>query len=450
MTQTRENKMGTEPVPQLLLSMALPMMFSMLVQATYNIVDSIFVSRINEAALTAVSMAFPIQNLMIAVATGTGVGINALLSRSLGEKKQETADQAANMGVFLAIMSYLVFLIIGLAVPEIFMRAQTPYEDIIAYGVEYTRIVTIFSFGIFGEIVLERLMQATGKTFLSMVVQLVGAAINIIFDPILIFGLLGFPAMGVTGAAVATVAGQIIGMIVGIFLNHFLNREIRLSVKEILSPKPAIIARIYSVGIPSILMASIGSVMTFCMNKILMGFTATATAVFGIYFKIQSFFFMPMFGINNGMVPIVAYNYGARNRQRVMDAVKYAQIYATVILFVGLILFEVFPGAVLRLFDASDHMLEIGIPALRIICTSYVFASYCIVTGSFFQALGNGVYTLIMSAARQLLVLIPAAYLLSLSGNLLLVWLAYPLAEIASVSMCMFLKRRIIREKLSF
>ena len=450
MTQIRENKMGTEPVPQLLLSMALPMMFSMLVQATYNIVDSIFVSRINEAALTAVSMAFPIQNLMIAVATGTGVGINALLSRSLGEKKQETADQAANMGVFLAIMSYLVFLIIGLTVPEIFMRAQTPYEDIIAYGVEYTRIVTVFSFGIFGEIVLERLMQATGKTLLSMAVQLVGAAINIIFDPILIFGLLGFPAMGVTGAAVATVAGQIIGMIVGIFLNHFLNREIRLSVKEILSPKPAIIARIYSVGIPSILMASIGSVMTFCMNKILMGFTATATAVFGIYFKIQSFFFMPMFGINNGMVPIVAYNYGARNRQRVMDAVKYAQIYATVILFFGLILFEVFPGAVLRLFDASDHMLEIGIPALRIICTSYVFASYCIVTGSFFQALGNGVYTLIMSAARQLLVLIPAAYLLSLSGNLLLVWLAYPLAEIASVSMCMFLKRRIIREKLSF
>ena len=450
MTQIRENKMGTEPVPQLLLSMALPMMFSMLVQATYNIVDSIFVSRINEAALTAVSMAFPIQNLMIAVATGTGVGINALLSRSLGEKKQETADQAANMGVFLAIMSYLVFLIIGLAVPEIFMRAQTPYEDIIAYGVEYTRIVTIFSFGIFGEIVLERLMQATGKTLLSMAVQLVGAAINIIFDPILIFGLLGFPAMGVTGAAVATVAGQIIGMIVGIFLNHFLNREIRLSVKEILSPKPAIIARIYSVGIPSILMASIGSVMTFCMNEILMGFTATATAVFGIYFKIQSFFFMPMFGINNGMVPIVAYNYGARNRQRVMDAVKYAQIYATVILFVGLILFEVFPGTVLSLFDASDHMLEIGIPALRIICTSYVFASYCIVTGSFFQALGNGVYTLIMSAARQLLVLIPAAYLLSLSGNLLLVWLAYPLAEIASVSMCMFLKRRIIREKLSF
>ncbi len=450
MTQIRENKMGTEPVPQLLLSMALPMMFSMLVQATYNIVDSIFVSRINEAALTAVSMAFPIQNLMIAVATGTGVGINALLSRSLGEKKQETADQAANMGVFLAIMSYLVFLIIGLTVPEIFMRAQTPYEDIIAYGVEYTRIVTIFSFGIFGEIVLERLMQATGKTLLSMAVQLVGAAINIIFDPILIFGLLGFPAMGVTGAAVATVAGQIIGMIVGIFLNHFLNREIRLSVKEILSPKPAIIARIYSVGIPSILMASIGSVMTFCMNKILMGFSSTATAVFGIYFKIQSFFFMPMFGINNGMVPIVAYNYGARNRQRIMDAVKYAQIYATVILFVGLILFEVFPGTVLSLFDASDHMLEIGIPALRIICTSYVFASYCIVTGSFFQALGNGVYTLIMSAARQLLVLIPAAYLLSLSGNLLLVWLAYPLAEIASVSMCMFLKRRIIRDKLSF
>ncbi|MBQ6360338.1 MAG: MATE family efflux transporter [Lachnospiraceae bacterium] len=450
MSEIRENKMGTEPVPQLLLSMALPMMFSMLVQATYNVVDSIFVSRINEAALTAVSMAFPIQNLMIAVATGTGVGINALLSRSLGEKNQKTADEAANMGVFLAVMSYILFLIIGLTVPEIFMRAQTPYEDIIAYGVEYTRIVTVFSFGIFGEIVLERLMQATGKTFLSMIVQLVGAGINLIFDPILIFGLLGFPAMGVTGAAIATVGGQIVGMIVGIFLNHFLNTEIRLSVKEIFRPKLQIIARIYSVGVPSILMASIGSVMTFCMNKILMGFSSTATAVFGIYFKIQSFFFMPMFGINNGMVPIVAYNYGARKKQRIMDAVKYAQIYATIILFFGLVLFEGFPGWVLSLFNASDHMLEIGVPALRIICTSYVFASYCIVTGSFFQALGNGVYTLIMSAARQLLVLVPAAYLLSLSGNLLLVWLAYPLAEIASVSMCMFLKRRIIREKLTF
>ncbi len=450
MSEVRENKMGTEPVPQLLLSMALPMMFSMLVQATYNIVDSIFVSRINEAALTAVSMAFPIQNLMIAVATGTGVGINALLSRSLGEKNQKTADEAANMGVFLAVMSYIAFLIVGLTVPELFMRAQTPYEDIIAYGIEYTRIVTVFSFGIFGEIVLERLMQATGKTFLSMIVQLVGAVINIVFDPILIFGLLGFPAMGVTGAAIATVGGQIVGMIVGIFLNHFLNTEIRLSVKEIFSPKLQIIARIYSVGVPSILMASIGSVMTFCMNKILMGFSSTATAVFGIYFKIQSFFFMPMFGINNGMVPIVAYNYGARKRQRIMDAVKYAQIYATIILFFGLLLFEGFPGWVLGLFNASDHMLEIGVPALRIICTSYVFASYCIVTGSFFQALGNGVYTLIMSAARQLLVLVPAAYLLSLSGNLLLVWLAYPLAEIASVSMCMFLKRRIIREKLMF
>ena len=450
MSEVRENKMGTEPVPQLLLSMALPMMFSMLVQATYNVVDSIFVSRINEAALTAVSMAFPIQNLMIAVATGTGVGINALLSRSLGEKNQKTADEAANMGVFLAVMSYLVFLIVGLTVPEIFMRAQTPYEDIIAYGVEYTRIVTVFSFGIFGEIVLERLMQATGKTFLSMIVQLVGAVINIVFDPILIFGLLGFPAMGVTGAAIATVGGQIAGMIVGIFLNHFMNTEIRLSVKEIFSPKLNIIARIYTVGVPSILMASIGSVMTFCMNKILMGFSSTATAVFGIYFKIQSFFFMPMFGINNGMVPIVAYNYGARKKQRIMDAVKYAQIYATIILFFGLVLFEGFPGWVLSLFNASEHMLEIGVPALRIICTSYVFASYCIVTGSFFQALGNGVYTLIMSAARQLLVLVPAAYLLSLSGNLLLVWLAYPLAEIASVSMCMFLKRRIIREKLTF
>ena len=450
MSEVRENKMGTEPVPQLLLSMALPMMFSMFVQATYNVVDSIFVSRINEAALTAVSMAFPIQNLMIAVATGTGVGINALLSRSLGEKNQKTADEAANMGVFLAVMSYLVFLIVGLTVPEIFMRAQTPYEDIIAYGVEYTRIVTVFSFGIFGEIVLERLMQATGKTFLSMIVQLVGAVINIVFDPILIFGLLGFPAMGVTGAAIATVGGQIAGMIVGIFLNHFMNTEIRLSVKEIFSPKLNIIARIYTVGVPSILMASIGSVMTFCMNKILMGFSSTATAVFGIYFKIQSFFFMPMFGINNGMVPIVAYNYGARKKQRIMDAVKYAQIYATIILFFGLVLFEGFPGWVLSLFNASEHMLEIGVPALRIICTSYVFASYCIVTGSFFQALGNGVYTLIMSAARQLLVLVPAAYLLSLSGNLLLVWLAYPLAEIASVSMCMFLKRRIIREKLTF
>lgn len=451
----KENKMGTEPIGSLLLRMSIPMMASMLVQALYNVVDSIFVSRINEAALTAVSMAFPVQNLMIAVATGTGVGVNALLSRSLGEKNQERANDTANAAVFLAVISCVVFVLLGAVGSRFFMAAQiseteSSRDALLLYGTQYVRIVTTLSFGLFGQIAMEKIMQSTGRTVMTMFTQGLGAVINIILDPILIFGLFGLPRLEVVGAALATVIGQIMGMLLGIYLCLRHNPEVQLSRKGILHPKKQVIGQIYAVGVPSILMASIGSVMTFCMNKILMGFTATATAVFGIYFKIQSFFFMPMFGLNNGMVPIVAFNYGAGNRERIMDAQRYAMRYAYCILAVGLLVFEVFPDKVLGLFNASEHMLAIGIPALRIICTSYVFAAYCIVSSSFFQALGNSVYSLIISLVRQLGILVPAAFLLSLSGNLMLVWLAYPIAEIASVILATVFRRRIVREKLNF
>ncbi len=454
-TIQKENKMGTEPIGSLLIRMSIPMMCSMLVQAFYNVVDSIFVSRINEAALTAVSMAFPVQNLMIAVATGTGVGVNALLSRSLGEKNQERANDTANAAIFLAVMSCIVFTVLGAFGSHAFMaaqisRAEASREALLLYGTQYVRIVTTLSFGIFGQIAFEKIMQSTGRTVMTMLTQGIGAIINIILDPILIFGLFGAPRLEVVGAALATVTGQILGMFLGVYLCLRHNPEVTLSWRGILRPKKDVIGQIYAVGVPSILMASIGSVMTFCMNKILMGFTATATAVFGVYFKIQSFFFMPMFGLNNGMVPIVAYNYGARNRIRVLDAQKYAMRYAYGIMAVGLFVFEVFPDKVLALFNASENMLAIGMPALRIICTSYVFAAFCIVSSSFFQALGNSVYSLIISLVRQLGVLVPVAFLMSLTGNLLLVWLSYPIAELASVTLAAIFRRRIMREKLDF
>ncbi|MDD6212589.1 MAG: MATE family efflux transporter [Clostridiales bacterium] len=441
--------MGTLPVNRLLVSMSIPMMISMIIQALYNVVDSIFVSQISEAALTAVSMAFPIQNLMIAVAAGTGVGVNALLSRSLGEKNQAAADKTANVSWFLAILSCLAFVVFGIFGTEFFMRAQTDIPEIVEAGTVYIQICTICSFGIFGQITAEKLLQSTGRTIYSMITQGLGAVTNIILDPILIFGYFGMPKMGVAGAAVATVAGQIFGMALGIVFNICCNKDIHLDIREI-RPDRVYITRIYEVGIPSILMQSIGSVMTFCMNKILIGFTETATAVFGIYFKIQSFFFMPVFGLNNGMVPIVAYNYGARKKRRILQTFRLSAIYATGIMLIGLAVFQTIPGSLLKLFHASDFMLEIGVPALRIVSISYLFAGFCIVSSSMFQALGNSIYSLIVSVARQLLVLVPAAYFLSLTGELQLVWLAYPIAEIMSVSVCIFFLRKIIRNKLSF
>ena len=428
----KENKMGTMPINKLLISMSLPMMISMLVQALYNVVDSIFVSKISENALTAVSLAFPVQNFMIAVGVGTGVGINALLSRSLGEKKFEEANRAASNGVFLAVMSYLLFLLIGILFSKKFFQWQTDIKDIVDGGYFYLIIVTTCSFGMYGQIVFEKLMQSTGKTFYSMITQITGAVINIILDPILIFGLLGFPKLGISGAAIATVIGQSSGMMLGIYLNSTKNKEIKVKIKGF-KPSLKTIRDIYSVGIPSIIMASIGSIMTFGINKILLVFTSTATAVFGVYFKLQSFIFMPVFGINNGMVPIISYNYGAKHKDRLMETVKISIIYAIGIMIIGLVIFQLLPKQLLGLFSASEEMISIGTPALRIISISFLFAGYCIVVSSMFQALGNGVMSLIVSIGRQLVVLLPAAYLLSRTNNLNLVWWAFPIAELASV-----------------
>lgn len=428
----KENKMGVMPINKLLISMSLPMVISMLVQALYNVVDSMFVSQISENALSAVSLAFPVQNFMIAVGVGTGVGINALLSRSLGEKKFEEANRAANNGVFLALMSYLLFLVIGLLFSRTFFEIQTDIKDIVDGGYSYLIIITTCSFGMYGQIVFEKLLQSTGRTFYSMLSQLTGAIINIILDPILIFGLFGFPKLGISGAAIATVFGQICGMMVGFYLNIKQNKEIKLTLKKF-KPDLKTIKNIYSVGIPSIIMASIGSVMTFGINKIIIVFSSTATAVFGVYFKLQSFIFMPVFGLNNGMVPIISYNYGARHKDRLMKTVKISIVYAIVIMLIGLSIFQIFPRELLSLFNASDEMISIGVPALKTISLSFLFAGYCIVLGSMFQALGNGVMSLIVSVGRQLVVLLPAAYLLSRSGNLNLVWWSFPIAELASV-----------------
>ena len=438
----RENKMGTMPIGKLILTMSLPMMISMLVQAMYNIVDSIFVAQISENALTAVSLAFPMQTLMIAVGGGTGVGVNALLSKRLGEKRFEDANRVANNGIFLALCSYLLFLLLGLFAAPAFLAAQTDIAEIRDGGTVYLQIVQCMSFGLFGQFITERLMQSTGKTVLSMITQGAGAIMNIILDPIMIFGYFGFPAMGIAGAALATVTGQIIAAILGVILNIKYNREITIHPLKY-RPDGRTIGAIYKIGVPSIIMQSVGSVMTVGMNTILLGFSSTAAAVFGVYFKLQSFIFMPVFGLNNGVVPIVSYNYGAGNRDRMMKTIKVACTYAVIIMFVGIAAMEIFPAQLFSLFDASAHMLEIGVPALRIICLSFVFAGYCITVGSVFQALGNGMYSLITSVVRQLVVLLPVAYLMSLTGNINLVWLSFPIAELASVALSTFFLVRI-------
>lgn len=434
MAETKqENKMGVMPVNKLLISMALPMIISMLVQALYNIVDSIFVSRICEDALTAVSLAFPVQNLMIAISSGTGVGVNALLSRSLGAKNQEAADKAAKNGIFLAICSYLVFLILGLTACNLFFRTQTDSATIIAYGDTYLSICMICSFGMFIQMMFERLLQATGRTIYTMFTQGTGAIINIILDPILIFGMFGLPKLGIAGAAVATVAGQIIASVMAVFFNFKFNTDV--SLKGRFRPSGHIIGQIYSVGIPSILMMSISSVMVYGMNRILIAFTPTATAVFGVYFKLQSFIFMPIFGMNNGMVPIIAYNYGACKPDRIKKTIALAMVYAECIMLIGLLVFKLKPDLLLSFFNASPEMLAIGEPALRTISWSFLVAGICIISSSTFQALGNGLYSLAISFGRQLVVLLPAAYLLSLTGNIHAVWWSFPIAEVASLAL---------------
>lgn len=442
MEQTKENKMGTMPVNRLLITMSLPMMISMLVQALYNVVDSIFVSRINENALTAVSLAFPIQTLMIAVAGGTCVGINAVLSKALGEKEQERVDNTAVSGIVLMAVSYVLFLLVGLFVTRAFYLSQTDDAQIVEFGVQYLSIVCSCSFGLFAQFVFERLLQSTGRTFYIMITQGTGAIINIILDPIFIFGLFGMPRMGVAGAAVATVTGQTIAGTIAMVINFKKNEDIHIQFKGFRLERE-IVGMIYKIGVPSMIMQAIGSVMTYGMNLILISFTPTATAVFGVYFKLQSFIFMPVFGLNNGLVPILAYNYGAGRRDRFISALKCGIVYAVSIMAVGVVIFHTIPAVLLGFFEASDEMLRIGVPALRIISLSFLPAGFGIVCGTAFQALGNAVYSMLVSIARQLVVLLPAAFLLSLSGEVTYVWWAFPIAEVMSLTMTVIFLVRI-------
>ena len=441
----KENKMGVLPVGRLLATMALPMMISMLVQALYNVVDSVFVSRLSENAFNAVGLAFPLQSLMIAVGAGTAVGINALLSRSLGEKRQDMADRAAGTGIFLSLCSALVFALIGIFLSRPFFLAQAKsVPEIVEMGTAYTRICLGLSVGIFSQFCFERLLQSTGRTTLAMFTQLIGAVINIVLDPILIFGLLGFPRLEVAGAALATVLGQIVAAVVAVVMNLKCNPDIDLRLKLIRWDKP-VAQEIYRVGFPSIVMQSIGSVMTFGMNKILFTFTPTATAVFGAYFKIQSFIFMPIFGLNNGMVPIISYNYGAARPERVWKTVRLTIFTAVTIMVAGFALFQTCPAVLLALFEASEEMTAIGIPALRIISISFLLAGFCIIAGSVCQAIGNPFYSMIVSVCRQLVVLLPAAWLLAQTGRLELVWWAFPIAEIMSTTLSAIFLRRTVR-----
>ncbi len=445
--QIKENKMGVIPTGKLLFSMALPMMISMLVQALYNIVDSIFVSQISEDALTAVSLAFPLQTLMIAFGVGSSVGVNTLLSRSLGAKDTKTANKAANTGLFISLCNYLLFLLIGIFASRPFFEAQTDNETIIEMSVGYTVICLCGSFGLFAQLCFEKLLQGTAKTELSMVTQIVGAVINIILDPVFIFGWFGLPAMGVRGAAIATVLGQIISAIVGLIFNLRYNKEIKLRLRDI-KFEMDIVREVYRVGLPSIVMQSIGSVMTFGMNIILMGLTTTASAVFGSYFKLQSFVFMPVFGLNNAMAPIVSYNYGAKKADRVTSTVRLAMISSISIMLVGLAVFELIPVLLLSMFSPSENMLAIGTVALRIIAIHFLLAGFNIIASSVFQVIGNPIISMLVSVSRQLIVLLPVAYLLSLSGNVDLVWLAFPIAELISFILCtVFLRKTMKRAR---
>ena len=433
------------PISKLIWNMSLPIIASMLVQALYNIVDSVFVSRVSEQALTAVSLAFPAQNLMIGLATGTAVGVNALMGRALGAGQRERADKVANHGILLALVGFVISALLGATCSDLFFRSQTQIENIIRMGNDYLRVVTIGSLGMFCQIMYERLLQGTGRSILSMYTQGLGAIINIILDPIFIFTL----NMGVTGAAVATIIGQFCGC--AIYFNHKKNTDITLSIKGF-RPDFRLIGEIYAIGLPSVIMIAIGSVMTFLMNKILITYHAaheTAATAFGAYFKLNSFIFMPVFGMNNGVVPIVAYNYGARNRKRMVETIKRGALYASIIMAFGTVLFWVIPGPLLKIFDATDTMLSVGIPALRIISISFCMAGACIALGASFQALGRSLYSMITSIVRQLVFLIPIAYVLARYGasvgNSDLVWWSYPIAEVFSLTLTLFFFRHLYK-----
>ena len=446
--QIEGNKMGYMPVPRLLFSMAVPMMISMMVQALYNVVDSIFVAQLSEDALTSVSLAFPMQNLMIAVGSGIGVGTNALLSKKLGEKDNETASSSAVHGIFLSVIAYIIFALFGIFLTRTFFQGQTDIKVIIDGGVEYLTIICVVSFGLFGQIILERLLQSTGKTIYSMITQGTGAIINIILDPILIFGLFGMPKLGIRGAAIATVIGQIVASCLALYFNISKNKEISLSFHGF-HPRGNIIGRILYVGVPSIIMVAVTSVTVFGLNRILMQFSSTAAAVLGAYFKLQSFIMMPVFGLNSGMIPIIAFNYGAKNGDRIGQTIKLSVITAMIIMALGMALLHIFPAQLLMLFNASDHMLSIGVPALKTISLSFIFAGYCIVLSSVFQAFGKGILSMIVSLMRQLVVLLPAAYLLAKTGEVNNVWWAYPLAEVMSLILSTLFLIRIHKSLIS-
>ena len=441
----QDNKMGTLPVKRLIVSMSLPMMISMLVQAMYNIVDSIFVSHLSEDALTAVTLAFPLQMMIISVGSGTGVGINALLSKALGEKKQKRANKAANNGLLLTFISFIVFVAVGIFLAEPFIKSQTDSINIANMGTVYLYTCCTLSIGVFFQMTFERLLQSTGRTHLSMISQITGAVINIIFDPIFIFGYFGIEGMGVVGAAYATVLGQCVAAVVGLILNVKFNPDIKISLKKMFKPSWKTIRRIYAVGVPSILMMAIGSIMSYCMNQILGIFSSTAVAVFGAYFKLQSFIFMPIFGLNNGLIPVLAYNYGAHSKDRIREAVRFSMKLALSIMVIGTIVFWSIPKFLLGFFDASDYMLTLGVPALRIISLSFPVASLCIAMGSMFQAFSKSKYSLIVSVGRQLVVLIPVAWLLAQTGEVQNVWWAFPVAELMSLALSVYFYRRINR-----
>ncbi len=429
----QENKMGVMPIKKLLITMSLPMMISMLVQALYNIVDSIFVSQLCEEAMTAVTLVFPMQNLMVSLAMGTGVGVNAILSKALGEKKYEDANSAANTGLLLNFIHFIIFLFVGLFLSKAFVMSQNDDPVIVGYGIDYMKVISVLSFGCFFQIMLERLLQSTGRTSLSMISQTAGAVINMILDPIMIFGLFGFPRLEVAGAALATCIGQMCASLIGLTLNIKANRDITLSISRIIKPRADIVGRIYFVGIPSTLMMAIGSVMTYFMNKITGKFSSTAQTVFGIYFKLQSFFFMPVFGLNNGLIPVLAYNYGLGDKKRIKEALRFSVCVAVSIMLAGTVLFELIPQVFLQMFKPSEELLRLGIPALRIIGLHYPLAAVAIVLGSVFQAFSKSYFSLFVSLGRQLVILIPVAWLLSMTGSVTNVWWSFPISEVVSL-----------------
>lgn len=442
----QENKMGVMPVGKLLVNMALPMIISMLVQAFYNIVDSVYVSQVSESAVTALSLAFPVQNMQIGFAVGVGVGVNALLSQSLGRKDQESVNWAAGQGVFLALVATGLFMLFGFFGVRPYYTMQSTVAETVEGGIAYTSICCIFTVGVFIQVLCERLLQATGRAMQTMILQGTGAIINIILDPVFIHGWWGMPKMGVAGAAVATVIGQCTGAVLGIYLNLRHNPEVQLRVK-FMKPNWKVIAPILEVGIPSVVMNGIGSVMNFGMNQILQGFNEVATGVFGIYYKLQSLFFMPLFGINNATISILAYNYGARKPKRIVHTLKLATAVAVCIMLVGLAVFQLFPQALLGIFNPTEEFLAIGVKALRILCLPFPVAAICISLGASFQALGKGSYSTIVSLCRQLIVLLPAAYLLSLTGSVDNVWWSFPIAEVMSALVTGLLFAKLYRQK---